>query len=121
MYASNTVTELQAVLTKYAERDLFDDCHVVSPETKGPDGDSPFHIAAYDGDIEAAKVMLPYISDIDFGGDIGNSPLHYAVLNNKPKMARFLLLHGADLGKENDYGDTPVDYMEGIEVFRGFC
>lgn len=111
---------LLSVLKKYAELDMFSDCEIVSPESRGPDGDTPFHMAAYDGDIDSARTMLPYITDINFQGDIGNTPLHYAVLSNKPEMARFLIQHGADIAKENDYGDTPIDFMEGKEAFRDF-
>jgi ankyrin repeat protein len=113
-------SDLQSILRKYAEMDMFSGYDIVSPESPGPDGDTPFHMIAYDGDVEAAKIMLPYISDINFGGDIGNSPLHYAVLNDKFEMARFLILNGADRMKKNDYGDTSVDFMEGKDEFHDF-
>lgn len=119
MNAEKTVnSELKLILNKYAKLDMFEGYDIRSPDSPGPDGDTPFHMAAYDGDIVATELMLPYISDINFGGDIGNSPLHYAVMNKKPEMAKFLISKGADVTKENDYGDTPIEDMESKEVFR---
>lgn len=119
--ATHVNKDLNTILKKYAALDMFADCEIVSPESRGSDGDTPFHMAAYDGDIDAVRVMLPWVANIDVEGDIGNSPLHYAVLNNKPDMARFLIRHGADCGKKNDYGDTPRDFMEGKESFQNFA
>ena len=113
-------SELQSVIKKYADLDMFAGYEIVSPDSPGPDGDTPFHMAAFDGDIEAAKIMLPYVSNIDSSGDLGNSPLHYAVMHHHPEMARFLILNGADVAKKNDYGDTPIDYMEGEDEFSNF-
>ena len=109
---------LKLIMEKYASLDMFEGYDIRSPESPGQDGDSPFHMVAYDGDISAAKLMLPYISNINFGGDNGNSPLHYAVMHKKPEMARFLISNGADVTAKNDYGDTPIEYMEDDEVFR---
>ena len=88
--------ELDRILKKYADLDMFFGYEIREPTSPGPDGDTPFHIAAYDGDVEAAKTMLPHVSNIDLPGDLGNSPLHYAILNNKPEMAEFLITSGAN-------------------------
>ena len=91
---------LQSIIKRYADLDMFDGYEIVSPDSVGPDGDTPFHMAAFDGDIEAVKIMLPYVSNIDAGGDLGNSPLHYAIMHHQPEMARFLILNGADIAKK---------------------
>ena len=109
---------LKLILEKYAQLAMFENCDIKSPESADPAGDTPFHIAAYDGDIEAIKIMLPCISDINIKGDNGDSPLHYAIMNNKPEIVRLLILNGADVMKKNDYGDTPIDAMKDNEIFQ---
>lgn len=113
-------SELDEILRKYAALDMFAGYEIHTPTSHGPDGDTPFHMVAYDGDIEAAKTMLPHVEDINLPGDIGNSPLHYAVLNNKPEMAAFLILNGANVSQKNEYGDTPIDFMDENEAFAKF-
>ncbi len=110
-------SEVDLILGKYAALDMFAGYEIRTPTSPGPDGDTPFHMVAYDGDIEAAKTMLSYVDNINLAGDIGNSPLHYAVLNNKPEMAEFLISNGADVMLKNEYGDTPIDFMDGNEAF----
>jgi hypothetical protein len=114
----NVNSNLKLILEKYARLAMFEDCDIKSPESPDPAGDTPFHMAAYSGDIEAVRIMFPYISDINFGGDNGDTPLHYAIMNRNPELARFLILNGADVLKKNDYGDTPIEDMEDHEIFR---
>ena len=77
-------------------------------------------VAAFDCDIDAAKIMLLYVSDINASGDNGCTPLHYAVLHRQPEMAKFLIQNGADINSKDDYGDTPIDYMENKLEFDNF-
>jgi hypothetical protein len=109
--------ELENVVKRYAALDMFEGYQICSPTSPGPDGDTPFHIAAYDGDIDGLKTMLPYVSDINLRGDIGNTPLHYAISNQQLTTAETLISFGANVNVGNDYGDTPIDYMEGDEMF----
>jgi len=109
--------KLERVLRKYAALDMFEGYQITSPTSQGPDGDTPFHIAAYDGDIDGVKTMLPYIDDVNVKGDIGNTALHYAISNRKLPMVELLIASGAEVDIGNDYGDTPLDYMEGGEIF----
>jgi ankyrin repeat protein len=109
--------KLENILRKYAALDMFEGYPINSPTSPGPDGDTPFHIAAYDGDIDAVKIMLPYVNDINLKGDIGNTPLHYAISSRQLPMVEMLISSGANLSQGNDYGDTPLSYMEGDELF----
>jgi ankyrin repeat protein len=117
---TNASDELTSLIKKYAALDMFAGYDIVAPDSPGPSGDTPFHMVAFDGDVAAARVMLPYISDIDLCGDLGNSPLHYAVMQGNVEIANFLLQHGANVRKANEYGDTPIDYMEGNDGFKAF-
>ena len=109
--------KLEDVLRKYASLDMFEGYSITSPTSSGPDGDTPFHMAAYDGDLEAVRTMIPYVPDVNMQGDIGNTPLHYAVSNRQLAMAEELLAYGADPTKGNDYGDTPLEYMANEPMF----
>lgn len=109
--------ELERTLRKYAELDMFEGYRITAPTSPGPDGDTPFHIAAYDGDVEGVKLMIPYIKNINLKGDIGNTPLHYAISGRHLPMVELLICNGADLSQGNDYGDTPLSYMEGDHMF----
>ncbi|PRC90612.1 ankyrin repeat domain-containing protein [Solimicrobium silvestre] len=109
--------KLENILRKYAALDMFEGYPINSPTSPGPDGDTPFHIAAYDGDIDGVKIMLPYVNDVNLKGDVGNTPLHYAISNRQLLMVEALISSGANVNLGNDYGDTPIDYMEGDEMF----
>jgi ankyrin repeat protein len=109
--------QLESVLKKYASLDMFEGCLISSPSSSNEDGDTPFHIAAYDGDMEGIATMLPYIHDINIKGDIGNTPLHYAISNRQLDMVEALITYGANINQGNDYGDTPMDYMKDEEEF----
>jgi ankyrin repeat protein len=109
--------KLDDVLRKYSQLDMFEGYAISSPTSPGPDGDTPFHIAAYDGDIQAVKIMLPYVDDINLKGDIGNTPLHYAISTRQVPMVELLIANGANITQGNDYGDSPLSYMEGDETF----
>jgi hypothetical protein len=109
--------KLEDVLRKYASLDMFEGYPITSPTSPGPDGDTPFHMAAYDGDLEAVRTMIPHVPDVNMQGDIGNTPLHYAVSNRQLAMVEELLAYGADPAKGNDYGDTPLEYMASEPMF----
>jgi hypothetical protein len=109
---------LRLILEKYAQLAMFEGCNIHTPESRDPAGDTPFHMVAYDGDVEAAKIMLPYVSNINFAGDNGDSPLHYAVMNQKLEMAKFLIENGANPRQENDFGDTPIETMGEVAIFQ---
>lgn len=117
MKKNHANSQLEVVLRKYAALDMFEGCEITTPMSSNADGDTPFHIAAYDGDIQALETMLPYVKDIDLKGDIGNTPLHYAISNKQLPMAKLLIKYGASLYLGNDYGDTPMEYMENDETF----
>ncbi|WP_028104810.1 ankyrin repeat domain-containing protein [Pseudoduganella violaceinigra] len=84
--------ELTALVSRYAALDMFSGYTINAPDSPRLDGDTPFHMVAFDGDIEAAKIMLPYVADINASGDFGCSPLLYAVM--KSKLFPFVVSRG---------------------------
>ena len=102
-------SDLHSFLARYANLAMFDGVRVVSPDSANSEGDTPFHMAAFDDDVEALRAMIPHIKEVNLAGAIGNTPLHYALMNGSKSAAHFLLEHGADATRENDYGDTPAE------------
>jgi len=118
MSNSKQKARLVIALEYYKKIAMFEDYEITSPISQGMDGDTPFHMAAYDGNLSFIKDMLPFVPDINIEGDIGNTPLHYAVMKAHLEAVQFLLNNGADIFKENDYGYTPLDYMESEAIFE---
>lgn len=110
--------DLSSIMQAYARMAMFEDCNIQSPASPCPDGDTPFHMAVFGGDLVAVTRMLAGIDNINMQGDMGTTPLHYAVMKGHTEIARFLILHGADVHQKDDYGDTPMDGMRDDAAFR---
>ncbi|MBO9741386.1 ankyrin repeat domain-containing protein [Xanthomonas axonopodis pv. begoniae] len=117
MTAREDVSLLNAVLDDFRKMAMFESYEIDSPESPGMDGDTPLHIAALQGDVNAVKVFLPHVKNVNVTGGIGNTPLHYAVTRNHLKVAQMLLKNGADINFKNDYDDSPADLMVGKADF----
>ncbi|WOS42040.1 ankyrin repeat domain-containing protein [Xanthomonas rydalmerensis] len=113
----NGSEDVQAVLSAFRQLAMFEGHEVSEPESPGMDGDTPLHIAAMDGDIQAVELFIPFVRNIDIKGGIGSSPLHYAARWGHPEVAKLLLRHGADINLQDDYGDTPLSFMKGQACF----
>jgi hypothetical protein len=112
------MSQLQLVLAYFKGMAMFEDCELTCPESHATDGDTPLHIAAFDGRFDLLSIMLPFVQNIDVPGDLGNTPLHYTVLKNHVEVARFLLNRGADINRGNDYDDTPLELMKENPAFE---
>lgn len=115
------MSTLDALLSPFRAMAMFEDCHIVLPDSPGMDGDTPLHVVAMDGDVDCLQAMLPFVRDIDMVGDCGNTPLHYAVRWNHPDTAAMLIAHGADVMRPNDDGDVPLQEMRGQPGFQALC
>ena len=109
--------ELSAVLRRFKGMAMFERYEITSPVSRGDDGDTPLHIAAFDNDVSSLEVMLPYVKCLDVKGGLGYTPLHYAVLHGAVDAARLLIVSGSDVSVEGDYGDTPLEMMRSREAF----
>ncbi len=112
-----TNCELEQVLKYYADLCMFDGYTISSPDSRGPADDTPFHMAAYDGDVKVIQVMLPYLDDINLRGDNGYTPLHYAISTRQLAAVEALIANSACLYQTNDYGDTAIDLMQDEPCF----
>jgi ankyrin repeat protein len=72
-------------------------------------GVTPLHVAAKEGFIDIAEVLLQYenadinVVDLDL-----MTPLHYAARHNKLEMMKFLLRKGADIQSQDRDSHTPL-------------
>ena len=64
--------------------------------TKGNFGNTPLHVVAVQGDLEAAQLLLRAGADVNAEGDEGYTPLHDAVEQSNYEMVALLLKAGAD-------------------------
>jgi ankyrin repeat protein len=108
---------LDLILQPYRDMTMFEDYVLTTPESPGPDDDTPLHIAAFDNDVAALEAMLPFVVNIDVRGGLGYTPLHYAVLHEAVDAARFLIERGAGMEVQGDYDETPLEMMESREKF----
>jgi ankyrin repeat protein len=75
--------------------------------SRGSDGDTPLHIAAFEGNRHAVRLLLEAGADIHAKGDLCTSPLYCAVSAQHVQVAELLLQSGADPDAENELGYTP--------------
>ncbi|MCJ2090154.1 ankyrin repeat domain-containing protein [Methylobacterium sp. E-005] len=71
-------------------------------------GDSLLMLAAYNGQAEAARVILEAGGDPELANDRGQTPLAGAAFKNDLTMARLLLQHGAAVDGTGDGSRTAL-------------
>ena len=114
---------LTSVLARLRDADLpaFEGMVLDGPNVRGRSfGDTPLHIIAIWGDLEAARVLIEAGAEIDARGEHQFTPLHEAVSQGKAEVADLLLKHGANPKLVSDMGDAfaLADY-EQFPTLRG--
>ncbi len=71
-------------------------------------GRTGLHIAALNGNMQIAAILIKAQVHLDVRDPLGNTPLHLAVERNHPEMAKLLLDVGAPPDAENRNGMTPL-------------
>src|SRR5690606_33788265 len=80
--------------------------HGVDPETANADGETPLHLVARAGNIEAARALLKAGAKVDPREKFGEqTPLMWAVVRRHPAMVDFLLEQGADVNARSAVRD----------------
>jgi cytohesin len=71
---------------------------------------SPLHIAAYDGTITIAKMLVSKGAKVDCRDYYACTPLHKAAYKGNIEMVQFLIDNGADINAKNASKVTPLHY-----------
>jgi ankyrin repeat protein len=96
---ANDVVDLEARLAAGDDQNLGDRLGLM-----------PLHLAAQEGSLEAARVLLDHRADVDRVNSFCNTPLFVAVFNSRGRGDLIALLRerGADPLKANNSGQTPA-------------
>lgn len=77
------------------------------PQPRG-DGDTPLHMAAFQGDLGRVKLLVGQGADVNAkilgGGDPGATPLHLAAMKGHADVVAALVASGADVNAKLDGG-----------------
>lgn len=83
--------------------------HGASMSVEDTKGDTPLHLAAWAGNVEALGSLLAHGADVDWlSGRDGYSPLWCAISANYIDAARLLLKHGARVSLRSGSGLMPL-------------
>jgi ankyrin repeat protein len=79
-----------------------------SPNEVDEDGRTGLQIAAINGNLQIAAILIKASAHLDVKDKLGNTALHYATDRNQVEMAQLLLDVGAAVDPENKNGMTPL-------------
>lgn len=80
---------------------------VNGPNVRGSSfNQTPLHVVAVWGDVDAARILLDAGAEIDLSGEGECTALHEAILQEHVEMVRLLVARGADLQRRCEFGST---------------
>jgi ankyrin repeat protein len=79
-----------------------------SPNDVDEEGRSGLQIAATNGNLQIAAILIKAQAHLDFKDKLGNTALHYATDRERVEMVQLLLDVGAVVDPENKNGMTPL-------------
>lgn len=79
-----------------------------NPNEVDDDGRTGLQIAAINGNLQIAAILIKASARLDVKDRLGNTALHYAAERNQVEMAELLLDIGAVVDPENRNGMTPL-------------
>ncbi|HEY3901888.1 MAG TPA: ankyrin repeat domain-containing protein [Chthoniobacter sp.] len=100
---------LAELLRQINEVPDFAGSEVTSPNSRNVLGDTPLHVAAVWGDMNAIRILVESGALLDAPGEYGYTPLHEAIEQRNVEAALLLAAFGARLDIPNDDGRTPLD------------
>ncbi len=99
---------LSSVLKKIqaANLPMFDRVTLTGPNVRSNGfGETPLHVVAFWGDVDATRVLIQEGGLIDVPGEDGCTPLHEATMQGHLEVVRLLLASGADRNLKSEFGD----------------
>ena len=95
-----------------AQNDAYQVQHIVAtggnPNEPDENERTGLHIAALNGNLQIAAILIRAKAKLDIKDKLGNTPLHYAAERGQLEMAKLLLDVGASVDPENRNGMTPL-------------
>ncbi|CUU79099.1 ankyrin repeat domain-containing protein [Campylobacter hyointestinalis] len=82
----------------------------LSPNLKNHKGDSLLMLAAYNGSLEATKMLIQKGARVDERNDRGQTPLAGVCFKGNFEMVKLLVENGADIDANNGMGLTPYSF-----------
>ena len=82
----------------------------LSEKSKGNDGMTPFHIAAYNNHLNLCKVIIEQLQDKNPGNIYGVTPLHYAAMRGHLRICTLIMKSVQDKNPGNKGGGTPLHF-----------
>ncbi len=79
-----------------------------SPNQEDENGRTGLHIAAMNGNLQIAAILIKAGANLNARDKLGNTALHYATDRNQVDMAQLLLDVGAEVDPQNRNGMTPL-------------
>jgi ankyrin repeat protein len=79
-----------------------------APNIRDGKGNSLLMLASYNGNFEAARVLLEHGGDPQLANDMGQIPLAGAAFKGDTEMTRLLIEYGADVNARMPDGKTPL-------------
>jgi uncharacterized protein len=79
-----------------------------SPNQVDEDGRPALQIAAVNGNLQIAAILIKASAHLDTRDRLGNTALHYATDRNHVEMAQLLIDVGAEIDAQNKNGMTPL-------------
>ena len=106
---------LQAYLGELTELPEFVELGPVGPRTRGNFGNTPLHVAAVRGEVDAIEALLDAGAEINAAGEHGYTALHEAVEQGQGEVVRLLLARGASVSAHNAEGQRALDIAEWLD------
>ena len=79
-----------------------------NPNETNEEGRTGLHVAAINGNLSIAAILIKGRAKLDVADKLGNTPLHYAAERNQVEMAALLVDAGAAADPINRNGVTPL-------------
>jgi ankyrin repeat protein len=92
-----------------------------NPNETNEESRTGLHIAAINGNLSIAAILIKGRARLDITDKLGNTPLHYAADRNQVEMAKLLVDAGASADPINRNGVTPLMMAAGrgdLEMVR---
>lgn len=101
--------EMADLLDRMRDLPEFVELNLADVNQAGNFGNTPLHVAATWGDVDAIKLLIEHGARIDAEGEDGLTPLHSAAVQGNAQAVGVLLDHGANAAAAEVHGHTALE------------